>query len=310
MQFNRRILVAIKGSVDPRPVILRTRLIAERLGADVVLMAASRSLASDAQVHLLQAEKALSDAGISVRRHISKARDPLQEMMLVAAELECGLLIKAPDQPRGLADALLTPRDWKLLRYAPCPVLIVKQTAAWEGQRLLAAIDVAPGDAAHQHLNRQIVQLAATIAHLSNAEMELVSAYPTPMQSSTASQQSDSRLRADYRQQAEQLCQQQAVDPAAIIIEEGPAETLIPAQAKARDSVLVVLGSVARRGIGAALLGGNTAEAILSQLSCDVLCVQPQDGDQVLRLLQSTVDESEVQPASEQPQSSQSAKEG
>ena len=50
MQFNRRILVAIKGSVDPRPVILRARLIAERLDAEVVLMAASRSLAADAQM--------------------------------------------------------------------------------------------------------------------------------------------------------------------------------------------------------------------------------------------------------------------
>ncbi len=290
MLFNRRILVAIKGSVDPRPVLVRARLIAERLDAEVVLMAASRSLVSEAEAYLLQAEKELTDAGIRVQRYGRKLRDPLQELMLVAAELKCGLLIKAPDHPRGLADTLLTPRDWKLLRYAPCPVLIVKQADAWEGQRLLAAVDVAPGDDAHQSLNRQIIELASLIAQLSNSEMELVTAYPTPMQSTNRSQQSADQLHDDYLAQAQQLCQQLQVDPAAILVDEGPAETLIPAQVQARNAALVVLGTVARRGLSAALLGGNTAEAILSKLSCDVLCVQPQDGDQVLSLLRSTAD--------------------
>ncbi len=36
-----------------------------------------------------------------------------------------------PDTP--LMKALLTPEDWKLLRYCPCPVLIVKTARPWTG---------------------------------------------------------------------------------------------------------------------------------------------------------------------------------
>lgn len=285
MPFNHRILVAIKGSSDPQPVITRTKLIAQRLGAEVVLMAASRYLEKEAQGFAKQAEQTLLNAGIKVQVYQRKLRDPLQELLQVATELECGLLIKAPDKPRGLAGLLLTPRDWKLLRYAPCPVLIVKQAQSWQGRPILASIDVAPGDEAHRQLNQQIVEIADQIGQISESPLELISAYPTPMQSSTSSRQSSGQICDHYQQQAELLCQQLAVTPATIIVDEGPAETLIPTQVKVRDSALLVLGTVARRGVSAVLLGGNTAEAILSQIDCDVLCVQPHDSDQVLSAL-------------------------
>ncbi|MEH6650683.1 MAG: universal stress protein [Motiliproteus sp.] len=285
MPLNHRILVAIKGSSDPQPVITRAKLIAHRLDAEVVLIAASRYLDKEAQGFAKQAEQELLKAGIAVQVYQRKLRDPLQELLQVATELQCGLLIKAPDRPRGLAGLLLTPRDWKLLRYAPCPVLIVKQAKSWLGRPILTSIDVAPGDLAHRQLNQQIVGIADQIARISESPLELISAYPTPMQSSTPSRQSSGQVAEHYQQQAELLCQQLAIVPDAVIIDEGPAETLIPAQVKVRDIALLVLGSVARRGVSAVLLGGNTAEAILSQIDCDVLCVQPQDGDQVLSVL-------------------------
>ena len=38
--------------------------------------------------------------------------------------------------------ALLTPDDWKLLRFAPCPVLMTKTARPWTGGKILAAVDV------------------------------------------------------------------------------------------------------------------------------------------------------------------------
>ncbi|WP_210397440.1 universal stress protein [Motiliproteus sediminis] len=287
MRFEKRILVAIKGSVGPEAVVERTRLIAGRLGAEVLLMAASRSLGAAAEEHLAMARAALEQAGITVSVVPRQRRDLLTDLVLTARERECGLLIKAPDRPRGL-DVVLPPRDWKLLRCSPCPVLMVRRSSSWVGAPLLVAIDAAPGDAAHAGLNQKLLRLGGEIGRLGEMPLELVSAYPAPMQSSDRLHQSAEEMARVYRAQAEALCRAEAVQAVAIHIDEGPAETLIPQLARERQPGLVVLGTVARRGLKAALLGGNTAEAILSRLAGDVLTLQPQGSDEVLELLADT----------------------
>lgn len=294
MRFEKRILVAIKGSGDLQAVVQRARLIAERLRAEVILMPASRSLQSQAVERTQQALLQLQEAGLQVTVRERQHRNLLADLVLSAKELECGLLIKAPDRPRGLSDALMTPRDWKLLRYAPCPVLMIKQGGSWVRRPLLAAVDAAPGDGAHRELNLKILQLAGMIAGLSECPLELVSAYPAPMQSSDPVHQSAEQLASRYREQAVLLCTQAGVKPQALHIDAGPAETLIPRLAAQREAGLVVLGTVARRGLSAALMGGNTAEAILERLPGDILTVQPEVSDEVLGLLAQAASSEEV----------------
>jgi len=289
MRFEKRILVAVKGSGDLQALVQRAALIAARLQAELVLMPASRSLQSQAAERTAQALAQLQAAGLAVTQRARQRDDLLTDLVLSARELECGLLIKTPDRPRGLADALLTPRDGKLLRYAPCPVLMVKQPDSWLRRPVLAALDAAPGDVAHGELNRKILRLAALIASLSDSPLELVSAYPAPMQAGDPLHQSGERLADRYRAQLEQLCREADLVAAALHIDAGPAETLIPRLARERDAGLVVLGSVARRGLRAVLMGGNTAEAILERLPGDVLTVQPEASDEVLALLAEAV---------------------
>jgi universal stress protein E len=54
----------------------------------------------------------------------------------------------------------------------------------------------------------------------------------------------------------------------------GPAKTMIPTSAARLSADLVVMGTVARTGISGFIIG-NTAEAILDQLTCSVLAVKP-----------------------------------
>ncbi len=54
----------------------------------------------------------------------------------------------------------------------------------------------------------------------------------------------------------------------------GQPEQLIPALARQVKADLVVMGTLGRAGI-AGLLMGNTAEAILDQLTCSVLAIKP-----------------------------------
>jgi universal stress protein E len=54
----------------------------------------------------------------------------------------------------------------------------------------------------------------------------------------------------------------------------GLPEDVIPKYAQQLDAELVVLGTVGRQGISAALIG-NTAEHVIDKLNCDVLAIKP-----------------------------------
>jgi universal stress protein E len=57
-------------------------------------------------------------------------------------------------------------------------------------------------------------------------------------------------------------------------VEEWLPETVIEQVALKIDAELVILGTIGRTGISAALIG-NTAEHVIDQLNCDVLALKP-----------------------------------
>jgi universal stress protein E len=57
-------------------------------------------------------------------------------------------------------------------------------------------------------------------------------------------------------------------------VKEGLPETVIAQVAAELDAELVILGTIGRTGISAALIG-NTAEHVIDQLNCDVLALKP-----------------------------------
>jgi universal stress protein E len=58
------------------------------------------------------------------------------------------------------------------------------------------------------------------------------------------------------------------------IVKEGLPEKVIPQVAKDIDAELVIIGTVGRVGLSAALIG-NTAEHVIDELNCDVLAIKP-----------------------------------
>ncbi len=61
-----------------------------------------------------------------------------------------------------------------------------------------------------------------------------------------------------------------------VLIVEGMAGDIIPTLARKLTIDLIVMGTVARTGIPGLIIG-NTAESVLSQISCSVLAVKPPD---------------------------------
>lgn len=86
------------------------------------------------------------------------------------------------------------------------------------------------------------------------------------------------RLKKHHEDETFALADTFSIDRHDCIIKEGLPEDVIPHVAKEKDAELVVIGTVGRTGLSAALVG-NTAEHVIDSLDCDVLALKP-DGYQ------------------------------
>ncbi len=207
------------------------------------------------------------------------------------------LVIKSPETTDWLG-RVFGSDDMHLLRKCPCPVWLIKPHAPKAYRRILAAVDVGDdGPAAELNarhaLNRQILEMASTLALSDFAELHFVHAWEAvgegmmhgmfmnmPAEKITAyvervRQQHEASLNELMRVVAGSLGQD-AVDylkPQMHLVK-GGARKEIPALAKRIEADLVVMGTVARTGIPGFIMG-NTAETILNQIDCSVLAIKP-----------------------------------
>jgi nucleotide-binding universal stress UspA family protein len=207
--------------------------------------------------------------------------------------------------------------DMHLLRKCPCPLWILAPDAPLELKRVVATIDLPmPGmtdghrsdghrsdghrsDGHHSdghrdedNLNRQIVELAASVSTLQGATLDFLHAWQ-PYEAGTvlmwcefpdkAQAELDQRLyqsvqiaMADFKQQVQNWLSTEVyayLQPKFSLLRGAPVQVLAEKFNELQPD-LVVMGTVGRSGI-AGLLIGNTAETILEQLPCSVLAVKP-----------------------------------
>lgn len=275
MQSIKRILVVIDPTRDDSVALVRSRLLAGYLGAELhLLVCEDRRDFSDLLAELCTN---LETAGITAEYTQAWHTNVTDTIIRTLMAKGCGLVIKQhlPDNP--LKKALLTPDDWKLLRYCPAPVLLAKGSAQWMNGKILAAVDMGDHDDQHQGLHDTIISHAADIASMVHGELHLLSAHPAPMLSSANPiYQLRETILNIYSEKAAHYLSEYGIDEANTHIDEGPADTLIPRIAGQIGACVTVIGTVARTGISGALIG-NTAEVVLDQLSGDVLVVKPDD---------------------------------
>lgn len=275
MHTIRSILVVMTPGQPEDFALERARQIAKITGAHLHLLACDRrSVHTDS---LEQAAARLKADNISVSTQQSW-RDSYHETIIQAQRAEnCRLVIKQHFPENPLKRALLTPDDWKLLRYCPVPVLIVKTSEIWTSGTILAAVDVGNSGSEHRALHASLINNALAAAKITGGHVHVFSAHPAPMLSAAdPTFQLRETIEARYREQSEQFAKEFALEPGSMHLKEGPADVLIPRMAKELGAMLTVLGTVARTGLSGALIG-NTAEVVLDALETDVLVVKPQN---------------------------------
>ncbi|REJ69760.1 MAG: hypothetical protein DWQ31_03490 [Planctomycetota bacterium] len=177
------------------------------------------------------------------------------------------------------------PADMRLLRQNPCPVWIIRPRGKRTISTIVAAIDALPSTTTGSALNKRILGLATSLASSEAAELHVVSAW---------SLYKESRLRA--RLPASVVAQLGEVTiantklglsrfigsadaPIAddhVHLRRGHAARVIVDGVEEFAADLLILGTLTHTGIPAFQMG-NTADAVLRQVTCSVLAVKPSD---------------------------------
>ncbi|NVZ61841.1 universal stress protein [Pseudomonas gingeri] len=275
MQAIRSILVILDPEHAHSLALNRAKLIAKVTDAHLHLLMCDPKHDHSALLSLLKSQ--LHDDGYSATAEQAWEKTLHDTIIGVQQAEGCGLVIKQhrPDSP--LKKALLTPSDWKLLRFCHCAVLMVKTEAPWAGGVILAAVDVGNSDEEHRHLHANIIDHGYDIASLAKGRLHVITAHPSPMLSAADPvYQLKETIEARYREQCRAFQAEFDIDDEHLHVAEGPADVLIPHMAHKLGAAVTVIGTVARTGISGALIG-NTAEVVLDSLESDVLVLKTQE---------------------------------
>ena len=200
---------------------------------------------------------------------------------LIRKETPQLVVVRSAEKHGPLNRLFLTPRDWQLLRKAPCNVLCVDDTPWPDTLPVLAAVDTEHDGDSLQGLNAAIVKQAIALQEVLGGRLELCHVVERPDETlvmiageAIPSYLRDAETQREYFQgQLQALCEKAGLAPdQALVLEGSPAVALSDHQQQ-QGPMLLVLGTVSRNAAGRLLLG-STAEEIVGRAGGDLLAVK------------------------------------
>lgn len=167
------------------------------------------------------------------------------------------LIIKTASSHSSAGRRLLKTSDWTLLRNSHCPVYLLKKGILAAGSNVLVALDIKTDNEIHSKLNERVLDYGRAIVEgIPQSRLHAVNAYagvnsfvyPPDLAEKTGIQRTDAHTV------------------------EGPPEKVIPEIAAKIGAGVVIIGTAARAGLKAAVIG-NTAEKILDAVDTNILTV-------------------------------------
>ena len=231
---------------------------------------------------LLQQANQLSETSLSINAVVSVG-DPATEIIRQVLVGQHDLVFKTADSESG-TERMFGGVARALLRLCPCPVWILKPEVHGAFDRVLAAVDLGAADQPHVQLNDEILDLAQNVARAEHAELHLVAAWDLWMEGPLRRRAGDDEINKTL--EAMELKMQRALDEllnkteldkdqVTVHLHRGIASSVILAMVEQVAADLVVMGTVCRTGVSGFLIG-NTAENVLSSITCSVLAIKPE----------------------------------
>ncbi|QIZ76590.1 universal stress protein UspE [Ferrimonas lipolytica] len=300
MSNYQHILVVIDPSKEEQGALNRAQLMAQRCNGQLTLFmsifdfsyemtsmlsAEDRETLRDGiidqrQRWLEQLAAPLREKGLNVLTKLCWHNRPFESIIQHALTAKCDMIVKSTHVHAKLKSVIFTPTDWSLMRKAPMPVLLVKEHD-WSSQgAILVAVNVAAEDEDHRSLNDKLIKRAQSLVQFNDAPIHLVNGYPgTPVNIAIELPDFDAHaynnsLRTHHEERIYELGAHYQLGKDRCHVLEGMPEDVIPDLAKEMNASIVIIGTIGRSGLSAALIG-NTAEHVIDQIDCDLLTEKP-----------------------------------
>jgi len=202
------------------------------------------------------------------------------------------LVIKNAEPSDALLDVFFGSTDMHLMRKCPCPVWVIK-TGHKHYRRILACVDFDPGNSQNDALNRQIIEIATSLASSESGELHVLhvlepfgekflrAAYiANKGMNFEELVEVEKKTRNDLleallnEQSATVRGDHEELPNSRLHLIKGRARDIVPVKARELNADLIVLGTLSRTGLPGYFIG-NTSENILSQVRCSVLTIKP-----------------------------------
>ncbi len=196
----------------------------------------------------------------------------------LATDLGCDLIIKETKRYEKSMRNLFTPDHWNLLRFSPINVFMVKNHKWVENGNIVTALSL-DDDEQHQCLSKTVAKEAGSMAEIFNAKLTFVntvSKAPVHIMVDKSAFDPDkvnARMKLKHKQDLLDLADSLQITGVNVLVEEGLPGKIVPKICETLNAECLILGSVGRKGVNAALLG-NTAEYIIDKIDCDTLVVK------------------------------------
>ncbi|WP_439106733.1 universal stress protein [Congregibacter sp.] len=172
-----------------------------------------------------------------------------------------------------------TSTDWHVLRECPVPVLMVAEKKWSRTRPVMAALDLGTRKRSKQKLNSQVLGAAKALAEALGVELKIMSAIEIPSVLADLDLVDPISYSKKHREEMlphlKALAKEHDISEKAFVTKRGPVCKVITSQAAKARAQIVVMGTVARQGLSAKLIG-NTAESVLQDLHTDVLAIKPE----------------------------------
>jgi universal stress protein E len=300
MEKYQKILAIVDPTTEDQKALKRAIELARKTGASITAFltiydfsyemttmlssdereAMRQSVINDRTLWLETIISTLALTEISVDCQVIWHNRPFEQIINQVLRNGYDIVIKGTHQHDKFKSVIFTPTDWHILRKCPCPVLLVKEHLWPENGNILAALNIGSDEEEHRSLNDKITAEAKQLTQVMKANLHLVNSFPgTPVNIAIEIPEFNA---SDYNRSMLKHHENAMVEHAKAFnvssenthIKEGLPEDVIENVANKLDAELVILGTIGRTGLSAALIG-NTAEHVIDRLNCDVLALKP-----------------------------------
>jgi universal stress protein E len=182
------------------------------------------------------------------------------------------LVVQGSRHHEKISRLLLSHQDWQLLRYCPCPLLLVKDMKWPDHPTFVVAVDPTHANDKPAEFDQQLTGAGLAMAKLTHGNVHLFHSCYQPPVSGIYPVKADMNI---YKEKTSSLLTDFDIPESHLHIEEDEVQRSLPAALKKLGASVLIMGAVSRSAVDRFFVG-NTAEKLLDRVDQDVLILKPE----------------------------------